>query len=179
MYLKKHIKSDIIIPQHISLIGVFTAHMFLPTAVLAYQHKTYLTTAMLLGLYTSSILHWRKNKSKGLIRTIDMIIAFSTITRVTLVDISLFGAKRWAWIFSVAAGSITYIANKTLFYNQALQHSDEVIQYPQNTNHWFFSMCYTNPNTEERENAYYRTVLIHCFFQHIVPNIAAMYALLY
>lgn len=179
MYLKNHIKSDIMIPQHISLIGVFTAHMFLPTAVLAYQRKTYLTTAMLLGLYTSSILHWRKNKSKGLIRTIDMIIAISTITRVTLVDISLFGAKRWAWIFSVMAGSITYIANKTLFYNQALQHSDEVIQYPQNTNHWFFSMCYTNPNTEERENAYYRTVLTHCFFQHIVPNIAAMYALLY
>ena len=65
MYLKNHIKSDIIIPQHISLIGVFTSHMFLPTAVLAYQNKTYLTTAMLLGLYTSSILHWRKNKSKG------------------------------------------------------------------------------------------------------------------
>ena len=178
MYLKNHIKSDIIIPQHISLIGVFTSHMFLPTAVLAYQNKTYLTTAMLLGLYTSSILHWRKNKSKGLIRTIDMIIAFSTITRVTLVDISLFGAKRWTWIFSVMAGSITYIANKTLFYNQVLQHSDEVIQYPQNTKHWVFSLCYTNPNTPEREWAYYRSVITHGVFQHILPNAAAIYAIL-
>lgn len=179
MYLKNNIKSDIVIPQHISLIGVFTSHMFLPTTILAYQNKTYLTTAMLIGLYSSSILHWRKIKSKGPIRTIDMFIAFSTISRVTLVDISLFGAKHWAWIYSVVVGSLSYIANNKLFYNQVLQHSDEVIQYPKNTKHWFFSMCYTNPNTEERENAYYRTVLIHCFFQHIVPNIAVMYALLY
>ena len=177
MYLE-NAESYIVVPQHISIMGVFTAHMFLPTTIIAYQKKTYLTAAMLLGLYTSSILHWRKIKSRGIIRTIDMIMVFSTITRVYLVDISLFGAKRWAWIYSTTIGLITYIANSKLFYNQVLQHSNKVIEYPKNTKHWFFSLCYTNPKTEERENAYYRSVIIHCIFQHILPNIAVMYALL-
>jgi hypothetical protein len=70
MYLQ-HTDPELAVPQHISRIGVITAHTFLATSTLAYKYKMYYVTGLLLSLYTISILHWRKLKNKGIIRTLD------------------------------------------------------------------------------------------------------------
>jgi hypothetical protein len=177
MYLQ-HLDPEVVVPQHISRIGVVTAHCFLANSFVAYKYQLYDTTALLIGLYTTSVLHWRKMKPNGLIRTIDILMVISSITKVSLVDSKIFGEKRWAWFYSITAGLISYLANEKLFYKQVLEYSNQIIEYPKKTKHWFFSLYYTNPNTPERELAYYRSVLTHCFFQHILPNAAAIYAIL-
>ena len=177
MYLQ-HTDPEVTVPQHISRIGVLTAHCFLANSFVAYKYQFYDTTAMLIGLYTTSVLHWRKLKPRGLIRTLDIIMVLSTITKVALVDSKSFGSNRLVWFYSISAGLISFIANEKIFYKQVLEYSNKIIEYPKNTKYWFFSLCYTNPNTPEREWAYYRSVITHGVFQHILPNAAAIYAIL-
>ena len=105
-------------------------------------------------------------------------MVLSTITKVALVDSKSFGSNRLVWFYSISAGLISFIANEKIFYKQVLEYSNKIIEYPKNTKYWFFSLCYTNPNTPEREWAYYRSVITHGVFQHILPNAAAIYAIL-
>jgi hypothetical protein len=104
-----------------------------------------------------------------------MFMVATTITRMTLVD-SYRLQSRWIWLSAITTGIVAFYTNAKLTYNQIDKYNNRIITYSKDTVHGLFSMAYTNPNTIEREMAYYRNVIIHCIFQHIIPNIAAIYA---
>ena len=174
MYLQ-HTDPVYSVPHHISRIGVYTAHTFLLSSVVAYKKNMPVMSCMLLGLYTTSVLHWRRIKRHGWIRSLDMFMVATTITRMTLVD-SYRLQSRWIWLSAITTGIVAFYTNAKLTYNQIDKYNNSIIAYSKDTVHGWFSMAYTNPNTLEREMAYYRNVIIHCIFQHIIPNIAAIYA---
>jgi hypothetical protein len=130
---------------------------------------------MLLGLYTTSVLHWRRIKRHGWIRNIDMFMAATTITRMTLVESYQFQSIRWIWLSAITTGIVAFYTNAKLSYNQIDKYNNRIITYSTDVVHGWFSMAYTNPNTMDN---YYRNVIIHCIFQHIIPNIASIYAAL-
>ena len=175
MYLQ-HTDPIYAVPHHISRIGVYTAHTFLLSSAVAYKKNMPVMSCMLLGLYTTSVLHWRRIKRNGWIRYLDMFMVATTITRMTLVESYQFQSIRWMWLSTITTGLVAFYTNAKLTYNQIYRYNNRTITYSTDVVHGWFSMAYTNPNTMEREMAYYRNVIIHCIFQHIIPNVISIYA---
>jgi len=115
-------------------------------------------------------------KKEGIIRKLDIIVVISVIIKITVYDSYFFESKRWIWLISISISIFIFIINNILFYHQVLKFSDKIIEYQEKVEHTIFSLVYTNPNTDEREKAYYRSVIIHCVFIHIIPSIMCLYA---
>ncbi len=171
-----YMNNNIAVPPHISKIGVYTCHSFVVNALAAYYYKLYTLFILLLLLYITSFLHWKNMKKDGIIRNVDIITSIATIIKITKYDSYHFESKRWIWLITISLSVFTFIINNMLFYNQVLKFSDKIIEYPEKVQHTIFSLVYTNPNTNEREKAYYRSVIIHCISIHFIPSIACIYA---
>jgi hypothetical protein len=77
--------------------------------------------------------------------------------------------------------------NETLFYYQVLKNDDKKNDDKRNDdkrnddkrndehNFHYFSLQYTEPNTRERELAYYRSTYTHMLATHIIPFLVCLY----
>jgi hypothetical protein len=67
--------------------------------------------------------------------------------------------------------------NETLFYYQVLKNGDKKNGDKKNDDKKFhyFSLQYTEPNTRERELAYYRSTYTHMLATHIIPFLVCLY----
>ena len=175
MIYLQHIDLDILVPQHISKNALYSAQAFIILSCVAFMYKYYNLFILLFMLYISSLLHWRKVKYFSLIKVIDIILAFLTISVITFYDITRFCPfYRNIWYYSVFIISTAFTTNEILFYYQILRYKNKIIDKPCKKYH-YFSLEYTNPNTIQREFAYYRSTYTHMIFIHIVPSIVSSY----
>jgi hypothetical protein len=174
MYLQ-HTDTDILVPQHISKKALYSAQCLIILSGIAFIYEYYKLFVLLFLLYISSILHWSKVLYKGLVKTIDIILAFSTIITITFYDINRFcPVYQKVWYYTVTIISTAFITNEVLFYYQVLRYSNKIINRPCK-NYWYFSLEYTNPNTYQRELSYYRNTYTHMVFVHILPPVVSGY----
>jgi hypothetical protein len=170
---KQHCDPHILIPQHISRRACISATFFLYVYILTYT-LNYETLWILLGsLYVSSILHWNAVKYSGAIKTIDTVLANSTILHVTFVD-----SYRWCpdyqqyWMYVFYIIICGFLTNEYLLYMQVTRFSNKIVYIENKYTGWPLSLLnYTNPNTLERERAYIRNTYTHMFFVHVLPTV--------
>ena len=91
---KKHIK----IPPHISKIGVYTGHSFLAVGLYAFYDNYNSLGVVLLGLYLTTILHWRRIYSDSIIKKMDIVMSVTVITKISLHDSIRWGENRYIWL---------------------------------------------------------------------------------
>lgn len=174
MYLQ-HTDKEVLIPQHISKHAVYSAQCLIILSFIAYKYEYYKLWVLLTTLYISSIFHWSKVRYKGLVKTIDIILAFSTMITITFYDINRFcPVCQNVWYFTAFIISIAFITNEILFYYQVLRYNNTIINKPC-IKYRYFSLEYTNPNTIQRELAYYRSTYTHIIFIHILSCIVSGY----
>jgi hypothetical protein len=174
MYLQ-HADKDILVPQHISKHALYSAQCLIILSFNAYKYEYYKLCVLLSTLYISSIFHWAKVRYKGLVKTIDIILAFSTMITITFYDINRFcPVYQNVWYYTVSIISTAFITNEVLFYYQVLRYKNKIINKPCKY-YWYFSLEYTNPNTYQRELAYYRSTYTHMIFVHILPPVVSGY----
>lgn len=171
----QHTDVEILVPQHISKNALYSAQFFVMLSIIAFNYKYYKMLLLLSLLYITSILHWRKVKYFSIIKTIDIILAFLTIITITLFDIHRFcNMYKNVWYFTVFIVLSAFIVNEILFYYQVLIYKNKIMnKYCKK--YYYFSLEYTNPNTIQREYAYYRSTYTHMLFIHIIPSIVSGY----
>jgi hypothetical protein len=170
---RQHCDISILIPQHISRRAFISAPLLLYNSVLAYSLNYKIICILLGSVYITTILHWNAVKYSSKIKTIDTVLANITILHLTFVDSYRFcpdHQQYWMYVFYIILGG--FAMNEYLLYMQVTRFSNTVVYVENTYTKWPLSLLnYTNPNTYERELAYYRSTYTHMFFVHIVPSV--------
>jgi hypothetical protein len=178
---KQHDDPHILIPQHISRRALISATFLLNNSILAYALNYQVICVLLGSVYVTTLLHWNAVKHTGTIKTVDTVLANITILHLTFVDSYRFCPKHqqyWMYVFyTILCGFIT---NEVLLYMQVTRYSNRVKYIKNQYETWPLTILnYTNPNTYNRELAYYRSTYTHMFFVHILPSImSAIFAII-
>jgi hypothetical protein len=169
---KQHTHPVILIPQHISRVALCSVQFILFIFYLAYIYEYNRLCVLLSGLYVSSMLHWNKVQYQGIIKTTDIIFVNSVFIHVTVFDCKRF-IHPYKWYITAIISIFAFILNEYLFYHQVLKYKNKTVIYT--GKYWYFSIDYTNPNTIEREYAYYRSTITHMVFVHVLPTSVCAY----
>jgi hypothetical protein len=180
----QHDDSEVLIPLHITNIGLLTCQMLLINAYITYSHGYPLQGCLDLCLYLTSLAHWRKIKHAGIERKIDVGCLCVTLGNATYTFFTMPPLYTCLWIGSLLGASVVFYVNEKLFYYQVLQYYNMKINktaykvYKKIPFHCF-SLEYTNPYTHERELAYYRNVITHGIGLHVWLNLASIYCIVH
>ncbi len=157
-------KSSIEIPPDISKYGVISGQAFLLGAFIAFYCKHYYLSFLSVVLYATTMLYWRRVYQVSYFKIVDMFIAHSMILLVTIYyAIYYFKLKyRKIWYYFIFILAIAYIINEYIYYCRTMKKYNEA-------KFNVVPLDYTDKNSEEREQEYYRVVYTHCLFLHIAP----------
>ena len=171
--------SPILIPQHISKYGCYSSMYIMGASIMAGIYKYQITAVLAFLLSVTSYLNWKMVKKyswNSWIKNIDIMVSCSIVLYVTLVDSARYQPNhRQLWFYTVFILVLVFVINELLLYYQVKNKVYVKNQSsPSNPN---FSLMYTNPGTEEREYAYYRSTATHIMFIHLLPISVIMYCM--
>lgn len=170
---------DLVVPQYISRNAFYSATGFiLPNCIVAYILDYQFEFVIFAMLYTSTMIHWNRVKRNGPIRTIDMILAHTSLHRFTFIDrFRLCPIYQTYWLYIVYTLIIAYILNEYIFYMKVTRggpySKKSSCKYKVYTQWPLQCLNYTQPNTKERETAYYISTYVHMFFFHVLPMVTS------
>lgn len=175
----QHLHNEILIPQHISNYCLFSAQFILLNSLVSFNYNLKLLAALQLCLYISTLFFWKQVSHNGIEKKIDIFFVITTCSYGTYISFSLPKFYNLFWLCSVSLSMIIFITNETLFYyqvrifyNKQIKNiNSKIVKYN------FFSLKYTNPNTHEREMAYYRNTIVHGTCFHIFIPLSAIYCI--
>jgi len=178
-YYLQHIHNEILIPQHISSICLFSIQPMLINSIIVYQYNFKTLSFLTFCIYISSIIFWSKVKHTGIEKTLDIICVISGGAYGTYISFSLPKFYNLFWLYTLFICLTVFAINELLFYYQVRVHYNYFIytNSRKTAKYNCFSLKYTNPNTHEREMAYYRNTIIHGLFFHIIPSISSIYCI--
>ena len=168
----QHDDPEIMIPQHITRIALFSCQMMLINAYITYVYHYYLLATIELCLYITTVLHWRKIKYISLERQIDVCCMMTTVMYATYTSWCMPRIYTFIWITNLLGISSIFYINEKIFYYQVLHKPKLGIM-----DYAYF--IYTKPNTIDREVAYYRNVITHAFFIHIWLCLVSIYCIVH
>ena len=174
MIYLQHTDPVICVPQHISRYGLYSEQLILLNAICNYIYGYKILTIIGLSLYTTSLLHWYKMKSTGLIKTLDVTMCVITINYITFNDSAYFcPLNRQLWFLSTFICIAAYLTNTYIGSYQ---------QFPKGSRYFagdepyrYFSLKYTWPNTLQRELAYKYATYVHIILLHVNLTCACTY----
>jgi hypothetical protein len=183
----QHNDPYILIPQHISRQAFYSIQVIGFCIGAAYQTKYYITCLIISILYTTSMLHWNKILYTSIIKKLDIFTVIILVLNVTFNDSYYYKEYKIYWFICCPLFILSFIMNETLFYYQVLKNDDKKNDDKRNDdkrnddkrndehNFHYFSLQYTEPNTRERELAYYRSTYTHMLNTHIIPFLVCLY----
>lgn len=145
-------ETDILIPQHISKIGVYTGHSFLLVGIYCIYDNYTSLAYMLFGLYVTTILHWSKIYRKSVIKNVDIAMSVSVLTKITIDDSFRWGDNRKYWIYYLCCSVMIFLINNYCFHR--------LLDHPK-----------IKMNNDALSQCYYCNVMIHTVTLHICPSV--------
>lgn len=152
------------IPPDISKYGVISGHVFLLGAFIAFYCKHYYLSVLSIVLYITTMLYWRRVYKVSYIKFADMFVAHSMIFLVTIYYATYYfkPTYRKIWYYFIVILAIAYIINEYIYYCKTMKKYNEA-------EFNVVPLDYTDKDSKEREDEYYRVVYTHCLFLHIAP----------
>jgi hypothetical protein len=177
MIYLQHTDPVICVPQHISRYGIYSAHLFLLNAICNYLYNYNSLAIIGVSLYITSLLHWYKLQSSGIIKTLDVTSCIITISSVTFYDSTFFRPEdRLLWCGSAIVSIVAYSMNKYIEFYQQNNITDYC--FTDDEPYQYLSLKYTRPNTQHRELSYTYSVFIHIIFLHVNLVCACIYGVI-
>jgi len=144
--------SQLLIPQNISRMGLYSGQIVLLNSLVAYYYEYYLLSGLLFVLYITTLIHWNKIYSKSLVKTVDITFAVISILSVTFRDSLRFMPKYAAlWYLSISTSIVVFIVNECLLYYQL-----------------------SLPMITDKTYIYNISVITHIIFLHFMPNLTCI-----
>ena len=179
MKFNQHTELEVLIPQHISMFCVATAHAILLNSIITYIYGYYLLSICEFGLYISSVIFWSKVRHNGIEKNIDICLVIINCCYGTYISFTLPIYYNIFWLCTISFCCLTFIMNEYIFYYQVRIHYNKYIptKTDEITKYNWFSLDYTNPHTHNREMAYYRSTITHGTILHIITSISSIYCI--
>jgi hypothetical protein len=144
--------SPLLIPQHISRIGLYSGQIVLLNSIASYYYDYYLLASLLFVLYITTLIHWNKIYKNGMVKTLDIIFALLCMLSVTFRDSLRFTPEYAAlWYASISTSIVVFVVNECLLYYQL-----------------------SLPMITDKTYIYNISVVTHIIFLHFMPNITCV-----
>ena len=170
---RQHNDHVVCVPQHISKIGVFTGQIWLIVAIAAYISQIHSLIPFAITLWATTIMHWLKVQYNGIIKALDIIVVILSILYVSFYASHRFtlNHRDW-WFYTCFFVLFVYVVNCIVFYFQTSEdpHSQDHINsqlLAESFTYKYFSFDFVPPFTENRENCYYVTTIVHTAALHL------------
>jgi len=163
MRFKQHDDEFVLVPQHISKYGVYSARIRV-FFIFHLLYERYLSlTCLAFFLYITTVLNWHKVYRKGVAKNLDVGAVVCTILKISFHDSLSWGLYRNVWIKSINLSCFAFFINEIVF-NERIRNKESIMYCP--------------VNTLSRERAYYTNVFVHILFLHFLPNLTVLYCVL-
>jgi len=170
------------VPQTISWFCVVTCHVYLLMLIPFLCCKQLLLKLLglnMLGIYVTSILHWKHALFNSVARYADLAMVFESVVYVSYALYSVSSLVLTIWMVVISLSIIVFLVNEALYYYQVvvaknilatdpdfiIPKTDPIPNETKATLVYqfkrYFSLTPTWPQTEEREYAYYRNTITH------------------
>jgi len=164
---------EIFIPQYITKWGILTCFVLFGFSFIAYKCKCYFLAILSLCIFITSILHWHKQTLFGPVKIIDMFLSIIFISLLTFYYKNFFKTEhRTLWNITALLIVSIFIMNSIVTYYQIV-NKDKGCNCQ--TEYNYFSLNYTEPESQARKLCYYYTTFVHLTFIHILPSIILAY----
>lgn len=166
------------VPRNISIIGVYTGHIFLLIAILTLWKKMYIMSGLSTLIYITTVFHWRDLHKHSIIKYLDICIALVSILYVTFIASHHFKQNhRDLWILLLCIGVGIYALNCLFYYYQTERSQHKMRHFPNiQENYDYFSLNYIPiTNFSAREKCYFTTTLVHTCTWHLMIGAAMIY----
>jgi hypothetical protein len=168
-------EDDLLIPQYVTQWGILTSFVIMAFSLFAYKLKLNLLCVATLCLFITSVIHWHKMTTFGIIKILDVLCATIVLGLVTFYYINIMKPEyRKLWYYTVVIIIFIYVFNWIITYFQILNNN----AIPCQAEYDYFSLQYTNPNTESREKSYYHVTFVHLLCIHVIPAVILTYCLI-
>lgn len=170
---------NILIPQYVTQWGVLTSFIVLAFSFIAYKLKYNLLCFATLCLFITSVIHWHKMTLFGPIKILDVLCATISLGLITFYYINFLKIEyRKIWYCTVSVMILIYLINWVITYFQIMKSESFNNDYKCQTEYNYFSLDYTKPYTEAREQSYYYVTWVHLLCVHLMPGIVLSYCFL-
>lgn len=163
---QQHDDPDVIIPDHISQYLVVSAQLLLMNSIVAFVYGLYVLGALLLFVYFTSVVHWRRPRFSSIWRVLDYIAVAAFVGWATFLSVSLSEAYIYVWSVGGTLVGIIFAVNESAYYLQIGKTPLGDDQESKRDN----MLPYAPPNTPEREWVFVRTAVVHIVCIHVLAN---------
>ena len=149
----QHFDADVVIPDRIARPAVASAHCFLALAVVSFLRGYDVLAAVALGLYGTSVNHWRRPRVTSWRHAADLLAVAATAAYGSYLATARARSPAWtaAWWCSLAAVAAAFAYNETRYYREVHDRA---------------SSSFTRPGTAARDAAYRRATWTHVVCVH-------------
>lgn len=164
------------IPQSISVICVYTGHIFLLVAVTAFIYKMYGIAILSILIYLTTVNHWYKLHKYSVVKFLDIILVIFSIFYVTFVASHHFlPHHRDMWIYVMCFAIFVYTLNCLVYYYQTERKYHTCLPDIQQR-YEYFSLTYVPiTNIDARNQCYLTTTLVHSCTLHLLIGVSLIY----
>jgi hypothetical protein len=165
------------LPQHLTKYCVMTIHFMLLSAIISFALGYKMLSLLFVGLYILGFTYWCKPKYNSIFKKIDIFLVFVTISLLFYYALQFKEKYQRLFIITLLIIIVIAIINETLYRFKIVGVFDNDKDEPLCKNFSYFTLDYTSPFTSERENCCRFAVFVHCFFCHMLTNLAWLYCL--
>ena len=168
----------IFIPPHLSKLCLITIHFMLLSAIVYYFLGYEMMALLLLILYVIGFIYWQKPYYNTIFKQIDFFVIMVMFCFASQYVANFKDKYKKICVIAFLFLLVIGIINETLYRFKivGLFGNDKI--EPFSNDFSYFTLDYTYPNTIEREKCCQFSVLVHCLFLHIMPNIVGLYCLI-
>ena len=160
----------ILIPQYITQWGVLTSFIILSFSFISYKYKYNLLCGATFALFVTSILHWYRMTAFGPLKILDVLFGITVLGLVIFYYIDDLKPKyRITLYYTAIIMNLIFIFNWIITYYQ-IMNNKSLDPHDHQRKYDYFSLEYTNPHTEAREQSYYYVTCVHLLCVHLIPG---------
>ena len=182
----QHDDPDVVIPDNISQILVYSAHLFAVVAVLSYVYGQLTLGILSTLLYITSVWHWHKPRFSSIARRADYCAVVSVLVYGSYVAFNFDNEYTVIWFAGIGLIATIFITNEYCYYVQVMKGVTGTSTFDNydleghivvdtmltktddpSKQHNSIWIAPTYPNTYERDYVYWRTVITHTIGVHI------------
>lgn len=178
------------IPPHISKYCVYSATFILIGSITAFLCNYKILSLLLFCLYITSYIYWSKPALMSISKIVDHFFVLLVFVYLTYLSFNFTKKYKMMWIniflFVVTIGIINQtifnfkIVNffKQLNIDHDLKDGDQQEGLDNEKKFNYFTLDYTYPDTYEREEACFYSIIIHCCCIHLLPCLFGIYCII-
>ncbi len=181
----QHLQFDLLYPQEICRPLLFTAHLLLLITATSFYYEFYLLGALIACMYVTSLLHWRYPKKNSFFRYLDIFTVCASAICSTYTAFLFTTEIVIIWLAGVLMVILAYSVNAVLYYYQIDKPNRIIMEmFKENPSYKYvpvnthfsqqslfkriFHLQPTYPETDDRQFAFRRSIIIHMVGVHML-----------